>query len=146
MIRTPLPVNTSSNAAVSLLARSRIRNSNWAGGVCTTNAAERHRPRSGPRCISADGTSAVISWAAGVVRRPTAAWSHPVTGGHSFAGDRHLFLAKRVVSAGGGEVSTLPSRGPKRRLVPVARLDELLSRAATVGMSAGHRAAQLLDA
>ena len=55
MIRTPLPVNTSSNAAVSLLARSRIRNSNWAGGVCTTNAAERHRPRSGPRCISADG-------------------------------------------------------------------------------------------
>ena len=40
---------------------------------------------------------------------------------------------------------TLPSRGPKRRLVPAARMDEPLSRAATVGVSVGHRAAQLLD-
>ncbi len=26
---------------------------------------------------------------------PRGAWPHPVTGGHPFAGDRHLFLAKR---------------------------------------------------
>jgi len=49
------------------------------------------------------------------------------------------------VSAAAGQVSTLPSRGPKRRLVPAARFDELVSRAATVGVSVGHRAAQLLD-
>jgi len=42
-------------------------------------------------------------------------------------------------------VSTLPSRGPKRRLVPAARFDELAGRAATVGVSVGHRAAQFLD-
>ena len=42
-------------------------------------------------------------------------------------------------------MSTLPSRGPKRRLVPAARLDELLSRAATVGVGVGHRAAQFFD-
>ena len=54
-------------------------------------------------------------------------------------------VVKAFVSAGGGEVSTLPSRGPKRRLVPVARLDELLSRAATVGVGVGHRAAQFFD-
>jgi len=42
-------------------------------------------------------------------------------------------------------ILSLPSRGPKRRLVPVVRLDELLSRAATVGVSVGHGAAQLLD-
>ena len=42
-------------------------------------------------------------------------------------------------------MSTLPSRGPKRRLLPAPRLDELLSRAAMVGVSVGHRAAQLLD-
>jgi hypothetical protein len=60
--------------------------------------------------------------------------------------DRHLFLAKRRrVSRGPGEVSTLPSRGPKRRLVPAARLDELLGGAATVGVSGGHGAAQLPD-
>ena len=46
---------------------------------------------------------------------------------------------------GAGQVSTLPSRGLKRRLVPAARLDELLSRAAAVGVSVGHGAAQLLD-
>ena len=39
----------------------------------------------------------------------------------------------------------LPSRGPKSRLVPAARLDELFNRAATVGVSIGHGAAQLLD-
>src|SRR6185437_1301569 len=44
-----------------------------------------------------------------------------------------------------GEVSTLPSRGPKRHLVAAARFDELLGRAATVGVSVGHGAAQLLD-
>ena len=52
---------------------------------------------------------------------------------------------RAVVSAVAGQVSTLPSRGPKRRLVPAARFDELVSRAATVGVSVGHRAAQLLD-
>jgi hypothetical protein len=35
--------------------------------------------------------------------------------------------------------------GPKRRLVPAARLDELLGRAATVGVSVGHGTAQILD-
>jgi hypothetical protein len=45
----------------------------------------------------------------------------------------------------GPAVSTLPSRRPKRRLVPAARSDELLSCAATVGVSVGHGAAQLLD-
>jgi hypothetical protein len=35
--------------------------------------------------------------------------------------------------------------GPKRHLVPAARLDELLSRAATVGVSIGHGTAQLPD-
>jgi hypothetical protein len=35
--------------------------------------------------------------------------------------------------------------GPKRRLVPAARFDELLGRAAPVGVSVGHGAAQLLD-
>jgi hypothetical protein len=34
---------------------------------------------------------------------------------------------------------------PKRHLVPAARLDELLGRAATVGVSVGHGAAQFLD-
>jgi hypothetical protein len=34
---------------------------------------------------------------------------------------------------------------PKCRLVLAARLDELLGRAATVGMSVGHGAAQFLD-
>ena len=42
-------------------------------------------------------------------------------------------------------MSTLPSRGPERRLVPAARLDELLGRAATVGVGVGHGAAQLPD-
>jgi hypothetical protein len=46
---------------------------------------------------------------------------------------------------GPAQVSTLPSRGPKRRLVPSARFDELVSRAATVGVSVRHRAAQFLD-
>jgi hypothetical protein len=50
-----------------------------------------------------------------------------------------------VVPAGVGQVGTLPSRVPKRCLVPAARLDELLGRAATVGVSVGHGAAQLLD-
>jgi hypothetical protein len=49
------------------------------------------------------------------------------------------------VDAEPGRVSALPSREPKRRLVLAARFDELLSRAAAVGMSVGHRAAQLLD-
>jgi hypothetical protein len=44
-----------------------------------------------------------------------------------------------------GEVITLPSRFPERRLVPAARLDELLGRAAMVGMRVGHGAAQLRD-
>ena len=59
--------------------------------------------------------------------------------------DRHLFLASAVVSAGAGEVGTLPSRGPERCLVPAARLDELLGGAATVGVGVGHGAAQFLD-
>jgi hypothetical protein len=42
-------------------------------------------------------------------------------------------------------VGTLPSCAPNRRLVPAARLDELLGRAATVGVSIGHGAAQLPD-
>ena len=42
-------------------------------------------------------------------------------------------------------MSTLPSRGPKRHLVPAARSDELLGRAAAVGVGVGHGAAQLLD-
>jgi carbamate kinase len=42
-------------------------------------------------------------------------------------------------------VSPLPSRGPERQLVPVACLDELLSRAATVGVSVDHDAAQVPD-
>jgi hypothetical protein len=42
-------------------------------------------------------------------------------------------------------VSTLPSRELARRLVPAARFYELLSRAAAVGVSVGHGAAQLLD-
>ena len=37
------------------------------------------------------------------------------------------------------------SLGPKRSLVPAARLDELLGGAATIGVSVGHRAPQLLD-
>lgn len=41
---------------------------------------------------------------------------------------------------------TLPSRGLERGLVPAARFDKLLSRAVTVGVSVGHRTAQLLDA
>jgi hypothetical protein len=41
-------------------------------------------------------------------------------------------------------VGKLPSRGPKRRLIPAARLYELLGRAAAVGVSVGHGAAQLL--
>ena len=36
-------------------------------------------------------------------------------------------------------------RGPERRLVPAARLDELPGRAATVGVGVGHGAAQLPD-
>lgn len=36
-------------------------------------------------------------------------------------------------------------RGPKRHLVPAARLDELVSCAATVGVGVGHGAAQLSD-
>ena len=76
---------------------------------------------------------------------PRGAWPHPVTGGHSFAGTAVCSLRSTIGSAGAGQVSTLPSRGPKRRLVPMARLDELLGRAATVGVSVGHRAAQLLD-
>ena len=76
---------------------------------------------------------------------PQPAWSQPVTGGHSFAGTVICSLRSAVVSAGAGQVSTLPSRGPKCRLVPVARLDELVSGAATVGVSLSHRAAQFLD-
>ena len=44
-----------------------------------------------------------------------------------------------------GQVRTLPSRVPKRRLVPAAGLDELLGRAATVGVGVGHGAAQLSE-
>jgi len=36
-------------------------------------------------------------------------------------------------------------RGSERGLVPAARFDELLSRAAAVGVSVGHRAAQFRD-
>jgi hypothetical protein len=57
--------------------------------------------------------------------------------------DRLLLAKRRRVSRAGQ--GTLPSRGPKRRLVPAARLDELLSRAATVGVGVGHCAAQFFD-
>ena len=43
------------------------------------------------------------------------------------------------------EVSTLLSRGLEPRLVLAARLDELLGRAATVGVGVGHGAAEFLD-
>jgi len=42
-------------------------------------------------------------------------------------------------------VSPLPSRGPERQLVPAVGLDELLSRAAPVGVGVDHGAAQVLD-
>ena len=65
--------------------------------------------------------------------------------GQSFAGTVACSSPGAVVPARAGQMSTLPSRGPKRRLVPAARLDELLGGAATVGVSVGHGAAQLLD-
>ncbi|HEV3293883.1 MAG TPA: hypothetical protein VG123_33305, partial [Streptosporangiaceae bacterium] len=40
---------------------------------------------------------------------------------------------------------TCAAGAPKRRLVPAARLDELLGRAAAVGVGVGHGAAQFLD-
>jgi carbamate kinase len=42
-------------------------------------------------------------------------------------------------------VSPLPSRGPERQLVPAVGLDELLSRAAPVGVGVDHGAAQVFD-
>src|SRR6185312_8855046 len=56
------------------------------------------------------------------------------------------FLMKQRACIGfsaDGQVSTSPSRGPERRLVAAARLDELLSGAAAVGVGVGHGAAQL---
>src|SRR5690348_6097883 len=48
-----------------------------------------------------------------------------------------------------GEAGTivfpLPSRGPERQLVPAVGLDELLSRAAPVGVGVDHGAAQVFD-
>ena len=84
-------------------------------------------------------------WAVDVVHRPTAASSQPVTGGHSFAGTAICSLRSAVVSARcwtGEHVTVVWS---ERRLVPAARFDELVSRAATVGVSVSHRAAQFLD-
>src|SRR5690348_11748730 len=46
----------------------------------------------------------------------------------------------RVISA-----ASLPSCRPQRRLVPAARFDELLGRAAAVGVSVDHDAAQVPD-
>jgi hypothetical protein len=63
---------------------------------------------------------------------------------------KFFFTERARVSAARTRLA-LPSdgryrRGSERGLVPAARFDELLSRAATVGVSVGHRAAQLLDA
>ena len=65
-----------------------------------------------------------------------------------FEADRHGYPAgvipvpaDRHRPGPAGPVPPSVPRGPERRLVPAARLDELLGRAAAVGVSVGHGAA-----
>ena len=69
--------------------------------------------------------------------------ARPMTGRPPFTG---LRVQLRQSTATAMTAPPLPSASPpERRLVPAARLDELLGRAAMVGVSVGHYAAQFLD-
>src|SRR5215467_694969 len=75
----------------------------------------------------------------------TTVWAAAVAGVTQKCTERGNLLVQNAGTMVPRQACALPSRGPERRLVLVARFDEPLSRTAAVGMSVGHRAAQVLD-